>query len=80
MSQRVILRLAVYCQSVCLSANPLEDHDQRFFVTESLLPLSLCNIPSGGKLGLSLMNRLRLCQMYVNFFVHFEERNKIIRM
>jgi hypothetical protein len=29
---RVILPLAVYCQSVRLGANPLEDHYQRFFL------------------------------------------------
>jgi hypothetical protein len=31
---RVTLRLAVYLQSVRLGAKPLEDHHQRFFLTE----------------------------------------------
>jgi hypothetical protein len=30
-SERVSLRLAIYRQSVCLGAKPLEDHDQIFF-------------------------------------------------
>jgi hypothetical protein len=28
---KVILRLAIYRQSVCLGVKPLETHDQRFF-------------------------------------------------
>jgi hypothetical protein len=54
---KVALRLAVYRQSVRLKVKPLEIHDQRFFPTEPLRPLSLYNILSE-KMGLSVMNML----------------------
>jgi hypothetical protein len=36
-----------------------------FCATEPLWSYSLCNILSDGRMGLSLMNRLGLCQVYV---------------
>jgi hypothetical protein len=56
---KVILRLAVYCQSVLLGEKPLETHDQNFyFPTNHLRSQSLCNTLSNEKMGLSLMNML----------------------
>jgi hypothetical protein len=63
---------AVYRQSVRLGAKPLETHYQKFyfvlfiyvfiFATEPLRSLSLCNIFSDERMGLFVMNMLRLCQ------------------
>jgi hypothetical protein len=44
----------------------LETHDQRFFIPAELFrSQSFCNILSDEKMGLSLVNTLRLCQVYV---------------
>jgi hypothetical protein len=66
MKIKLTLRLAVYRQLVRLGAKPLEDHDQRFFGTESLRSLSMCNILCDEKLGLSFMNGLGLFHVYIS--------------
>jgi hypothetical protein len=63
---RVTLRLAVYRQSVRLSARPLQPHDHRFFFTEPFPSYPFCDILPGERIGLSLMNKLGLCQVYVS--------------
>jgi hypothetical protein len=57
---RIYFTTGGYRRSVRLGAKPLEDHDQRFFSTETLWSYSLCNILSDEKMGLSLMNMLGL--------------------
>jgi hypothetical protein len=63
---RITLLLAVYRQSVCLRTNP---GPAIFFgggrATEPSRSYSFCNILSDERMSLSLMNRLRLCQVYV---------------
>jgi hypothetical protein len=56
---KVTLQL-VDCQSVCLGAKPLKNHDQRFFFQLNPCSQSLCNILSDEKMGLFLMNMLGL--------------------
>jgi hypothetical protein len=52
---RVTLLLAVYCPSVRPGDKSFETHDQKFYFTiEHLRLVSLCNILSDERMGLSL--------------------------
>lgn len=63
---RAALRLAVCRQSVHLGTKPLQTTSFFFVSVEPLWSQSLCNILSDGNIVLSLVNMLRLCQVYVS--------------
>jgi hypothetical protein len=63
---KVSLQLAVYRQSVCHGAKPLDVHDQSFFFKWTLAIISLYDILSDKKMSLPLMNMLGPCQLYVS--------------
>jgi hypothetical protein len=59
---------------ISLGVRPLETHDQiLFFSTEPLRPWLLCNILSDEKMGLSPVNMLGVCQVYISHIQHVIE-------
>jgi hypothetical protein len=75
----VNLRLTVYRQTVRLGAMPFESQDQRFLflANEPLRSKSLYNVLSNEKMDLSLINRLRLCQVQASHVWHVIENSSL---
>jgi hypothetical protein len=48
-------------------------HDQSFFATKPLRPLSLYNILSDEEMDVSVMNMLGLCQVHISRIEHVTE-------
>jgi hypothetical protein len=48
-----------------------------FFLNESLWSYSLCNILSDERIGLSLINRLSLCQVYISHIQNVIENSSL---
>jgi hypothetical protein len=70
---RVTLRLAVYRHSVRFGVKPLEAHDQTFSCSQ----LKPCGHSPYVTSPLSLVNRLRLCQVYVSHIQHVIENSSL---